>query len=42
MVQGPVELMREDGTTVHSDRFLVAVCRCRRSKTLPCLRQDGR
>ncbi|MEV6335638.1 CDGSH iron-sulfur domain-containing protein [Nocardia vinacea] len=27
--------MCEDGTTVCSDRFLVAVCMCRRSKNFP-------
>ncbi|MFE3798532.1 CDGSH iron-sulfur domain-containing protein [Nocardia tengchongensis] len=35
LVEGPVELVREDGTTVRSDRFLVAVCLCRRSKIFP-------
>ncbi|MET0235649.1 MAG: CDGSH iron-sulfur domain-containing protein [Kibdelosporangium sp.] len=35
LVEGPVELVTEDGTVVHSDRFLVAVCMCRRSKTFP-------
>lgn len=35
LVEGPVELTREDGTTVCSDRFLVAVCMCRRSKNFP-------
>lgn len=35
LVEGPVELVREDGTTVRSDRFLVAVCLCRRSKVFP-------
>ncbi|GAA5064572.1 CDGSH iron-sulfur domain-containing protein [Nocardia callitridis] len=35
LVEGPVELVREDGTSVCSDRFLVAVCLCRRSKTYP-------
>ena len=35
MIEGPVELVREDGTVVCSDRFLVAVCTCRRSKTFP-------
>nr|WP_067562940.1 CDGSH iron-sulfur domain-containing protein [Nocardia acidivorans] len=35
MVEGPVELVREDGTTVCSDRFLVALCMCKRSKTFP-------
>jgi CDGSH-type Zn-finger protein len=35
LVEGPVELVTEDGTTVTSDRFLVAVCTCRRSKRFP-------
>ncbi|MGX1810846.1 CDGSH iron-sulfur domain-containing protein [Nocardia sp. NPDC055321] len=35
LVEGPVELVRPDGTTVCSDRFLVAVCMCRRSKSYP-------
>jgi CDGSH-type Zn-finger protein len=35
LIEGPVELVTEDGTTVSSDRFLVAVCTCRRSKRFP-------
>ncbi|MEU7144923.1 CDGSH iron-sulfur domain-containing protein [Nocardia sp. NPDC046473] len=35
LVAGPVELVRPDGTVVCSDRFLVAVCMCRRSKNFP-------
>jgi CDGSH-type Zn-finger protein len=35
LVEGPVELVTDDGTTVTSDRFLVAVCTCRRSKRYP-------
>ncbi|WP_327145951.1 CDGSH iron-sulfur domain-containing protein [Nocardia sp. NBC_01327] len=35
LVEGPVELVRADGTTVCSDRFLVALCMCRRSKSFP-------
>lgn len=35
LVEGPVELMADDGTVVVSDRFLVAVCTCRRSKSFP-------
>lgn len=34
MVEGPVELVH-DGGTVRSDRFVVAVCTCRRSRTYP-------
>ena len=35
LVEGPVELVTDDGATVTSDRFLVAVCTCRRSKRYP-------
>lgn len=35
LVEGPVELALDDGTTVCSDRFVVAVCACRRSKRYP-------
>jgi CDGSH-type Zn-finger protein len=35
LVEGPVELVTEDGHTVRSERFLVAVCTCRRSKRFP-------
>ncbi|MTD53504.1 CDGSH iron-sulfur domain-containing protein [Amycolatopsis pithecellobii] len=35
LVEGPVELTLPDGTTVSSDRFVVAVCVCRRSKRYP-------
>jgi CDGSH-type Zn-finger protein len=35
LVEGPVELTTEDGVTVHSERFVVAVCACRRSKRFP-------
>lgn len=35
LVEGPVELVLPDGTTVCSDRFVVAVCACRRSKRYP-------
>jgi CDGSH-type Zn-finger protein len=35
LVEGPVELETAEGTTVVSDRFLVAVCACRRSKRFP-------
>jgi CDGSH-type Zn-finger protein len=35
LVEGPVDLVTEDGTVVSSDRFLVAVCMCRRSKRFP-------
>lgn len=35
MVEGPVEFVREDGSTIVSDRFRVAICACRRSKRFP-------
>lgn len=35
LVEGPVELITPDGTTIRSDRFLVAVCLCKRSRTYP-------
>lgn len=35
LVEGPVDVTTTDGTTVHSDRFVVAVCTCRRSKRFP-------
>ena len=35
LVEGPVDLELPDGTTVRSDRPVVAVCACRRSKRYP-------
>ena len=35
LVQGPVYIEMPDGSVVDSDRFMVAVCMCRRSKTYP-------
>ncbi|WP_206343367.1 CDGSH iron-sulfur domain-containing protein [Streptomyces mesophilus] len=35
LVDGPVEITLEDGTTVRSDRFRVALCTCRRSRRFP-------
>ncbi|KAB8196891.1 CDGSH iron-sulfur domain-containing protein [Nonomuraea phyllanthi] len=35
LVEGPVEITLEDGTTARSDRFVVALCACRRSKRHP-------
>ena len=35
LVEGPVELVTPDGETVCSDRFVTAVCACRRSKRYP-------
>ncbi|MCX4821221.1 CDGSH iron-sulfur domain-containing protein [Streptomyces sp. NBC_01142] len=35
LVEGPVEVVLDDGSTVASDRFTVALCTCRRSRTYP-------
>ena len=35
MVQGPVRIEMPDGRVVESDRFMVAICACRRSKVYP-------
>ena len=35
LVEGPVRIELPDGTVVESDRFMVAICACRRSKTYP-------
>ncbi|MFJ4772201.1 CDGSH iron-sulfur domain-containing protein [Streptomyces uncialis] len=35
LVEGPVEVVLDDGTTVVSDRFTVALCVCHRSRTFP-------
>ncbi len=35
MVAGPVRIEMPDGSVVESDRFMVAICACRRSKTYP-------
>ncbi|MGA5542137.1 CDGSH iron-sulfur domain-containing protein [Mycobacterium sp. NPDC051198] len=35
LVEGPVRIELPDGSTVESDRFMVAICTCRRSKTYP-------
>ncbi|OMC04975.1 iron-binding protein [Mycobacterium sp. NS-7484] len=35
LVEGPVRIELPDGTTVETDRFMVAICTCRRSKTYP-------
>jgi CDGSH-type Zn-finger protein len=48
MVQGPVHIEMPDGSVVESDRFMVAICTCRRSKAYPlcdtshrCRRRSG-
>jgi hypothetical protein len=35
VVEGPVEIVLDDLTVARSDRFAVAVCTCRRSRTYP-------
>jgi CDGSH-type Zn-finger protein len=35
MVRGPVKIEMPDGSVVESDRFMVAICACRRSKNYP-------
>ncbi|MGP3985934.1 CDGSH iron-sulfur domain-containing protein [Streptomyces sp. 3N207] len=35
LVEGPVEVRLDDGRTVVSDRFMTALCTCRRSRTYP-------
>ena len=35
LVEGPVRIVAEDGDEVESDRFVVAICRCRRSERYP-------
>jgi CDGSH-type Zn-finger protein len=35
MVEGPVRIEMPDGDVVESDRFMVAICACKRSKNFP-------
>jgi CDGSH-type Zn-finger protein len=35
LVEGPVEIALADGSTVVCDRFMVAICACRRSGRYP-------
>ncbi|MGW0531157.1 CDGSH iron-sulfur domain-containing protein [Streptomyces sp. NPDC003032] len=35
LVEGPVEVVGDDGTVFASRRFTVAICTCRRSRTYP-------
>ena len=35
LIEGPVEVVAEDGTVSVSDRFVVALCVCRRSRSYP-------
>ncbi|MEU5656698.1 CDGSH iron-sulfur domain-containing protein [Streptomyces sp. NPDC047737] len=35
LVEGPVEVTGADGSVAVSDRFMVAICTCRRSRMYP-------
>ncbi|ORW11867.1 CDGSH iron-sulfur domain-containing protein [Mycobacterium kyorinense] len=35
LIEGPVHIEMPDGSVVESDRFMVAVCTCQRSKNYP-------
>ncbi|MFC6010903.1 CDGSH iron-sulfur domain-containing protein [Nocardia lasii] len=35
LIDGPIDLVTADGTVLHCDRFVVALCLCRRSSTYP-------
>lgn len=35
LVEGPVRIEMPDGCAVESDRFMVAICTCRRSRDYP-------
>lgn len=35
LVEGPVRIELPDGSVVDSDRFMVAICMCKRSKSYP-------
>ncbi|RSO35772.1 CDGSH iron-sulfur domain-containing protein [Streptomyces sp. WAC 06725] len=35
LIEGPVEVQLDDGTTARSDRPFVALCMCRRSRSYP-------
>ena len=35
MVEGPLSIEMPDGRVVESDRFMVAICACKRSKNFP-------
>jgi CDGSH-type Zn-finger protein len=35
LIEGPVEIVTDDGTVLRCDRFSVAICLCRRSKIYP-------
>lgn len=35
LVEGPVEIVADDGSVIASRRFTTAICTCRRSRTYP-------
>lgn len=35
LIEGPVRIELDDGRVVESDRFMVAICTCRRSREFP-------
>ncbi|MFD3510163.1 CDGSH iron-sulfur domain-containing protein [Nocardia sp. NPDC058666] len=35
LIDGPIDLVTADGEVLHCDRFVVALCLCRRSSTYP-------
>jgi CDGSH-type Zn-finger protein len=35
LIEGPVEVVMDDGSIVSSERFTVAICTCRRSRVYP-------
>jgi CDGSH-type Zn-finger protein len=35
LIEGPVEVVLDDGRVMRSDRFVVALCACRRSRKYP-------
>nr|WP_202121595.1 CDGSH iron-sulfur domain-containing protein [Streptomyces sp. BA2] len=35
LVEGPVEVVADDGSVIASRRFTAAICTCRRSRTYP-------
>jgi CDGSH-type Zn-finger protein len=35
LIEGPIEVVGEDGRVIRSDRPVVALCACRRSKLFP-------
>lgn len=35
LIEGPVRIELPDGSVVDSDRFMVAICTCRRSREYP-------